>query len=307
VLKAGENFMESALQACPSPTLERAGIVLSTWHGGQHDHELDELNFRVAANWVSFGYQVLLLSLTPFFMCWRILKLLWTELLKPRPVPLSLPQNKCCCSNQFPTLANVHPTERWYFINGVCTDHNWLQRNCQRLERAFDRPVVGIYNETNDIVVDVLECFAQRNLNFSTQAGRDAASAIREDIRNGVTNVVLIGHSQGGIIASIVLQLLDHDDLAKVSTVLTFSSAADEYPNLGGQVVMEHYANRHDLVAKLGPHYFYQTPLYHGRLFVAERHGHLLNTFYTLQPADYALVHGPPGQSFLSQYAQAPL
>jgi pimeloyl-ACP methyl ester carboxylesterase len=148
----------------------------------------------------------------------------------------------------------AYPTERWYFINGICTDQHWLQLNCQQLEAVFERPVVGIYNETNGIVVDIIESFAQRNLHFPTQAARDAADFIRQDIRNGVNKVVLIGHSQGGIIVSIVLQLLNRNELAKLSAVFTFACAVDEFPNPRPKaLVIEHYANRNDLVAELGP------------------------------------------------------
>lgn len=264
------------------------GIIWSTLYGDQPRHERDELNLRVMANWLSFGYQVLLFFITPLFLVWRFLKLLVSEVLMPLAAA-QRPPSECCYAGAS-ELVGAYPTERWYFINGICTDQHWLQLNCQQLEAVFERPVVGIYNETNGIVVDIIESFAQRNLNFPTQAARDAADFIRQDIRKGVNKVVLIGHSQGGIIVSIVLQLLNRNELAKLSAVFTFACAADEFPNPRPKgLVIEHYANRNDLVAELGVLHFHQRPTYQGRLFVAERGGHLLNTFYSLDPDDYQL------------------
>jgi pimeloyl-ACP methyl ester carboxylesterase len=157
---------------------------------------------------------------------------------------------------------------------------------------------------------------------------------------------VLIGHSQGGIIVSMVLDILADDmtitdeQLAHVRCVITFGSAADEFHHplrrrhpaadaaarhhdqLEGArpTHIEHFANAHDLVAQLGVLQFFgpaqeearhhrhdgydrdgerekpgRRP-YAGRLFVAERKGHLFNTSYSLHEEDYQQPAGGDGQ-----------
>lgn len=253
---------------------------------------------------------------------------------------------------------NPFPNERWYFINGICTDDNGLKLNCQRLEATFGRPVQGIYNETNGFLVDLAECFAQRNLNFRTRSARFAAAIIKEKLighrhtdhnTNNDMDVVLIGHSQGGIIVSMVLDVLADDmtitdeQLAHVRCVITFGSAADEFHHplrrrhpaaeaaarhhdqLEGARPMhiEHFANAHDLVAQLGVLQFFgpaqeearhhhdrdgereeEQPArrpYAGRLFVAERKGHLFNTSYSLHEEDYQQRDGGGQRPFFCQ------
>ena len=71
--------------------------------------------------------------------------------------------------------------------------------------------------------------------------------------------IVLIGHSQGCIIISNVLQLIANDttsplpaeDVAKIEVHL-FASPASKLDYLAEKVRIEHYANENDLVAAIG-------------------------------------------------------
>ena len=190
-------------------------------------------------------------------------------------------------------------TPRAFFINGVAVDEHWLQVNCKTLEAFLGYRVEGIYNETNGILIDVIECFLQRNLNFYTGPVLNAAAAVEAALRSG-NKVVLIGHSQGGIIVSLVIDHLMENYPALLAAgnleVYTFASAADEFLSPAHPMVVKHYANMFDVVACLGILGCHLTcsiirailgpPYgeYYGQVFINPwTFGHLLSTFYVFQ------------------------
>ena len=99
--------------------------------------------------------------------------------------------------------------ERWLFINGCLIGHRGLQLNVNRLTRTFGRPVTGIHNQTYGLIADLLECLVQICLAFNTMNVRVAYDYTKACLLDPtVDKVVLIAHSQGGIIASLVLDSL---------------------------------------------------------------------------------------------------
>ena len=115
--------------------------------------------------------------------------------------------------------AERHRDERWLFVNGINTGHSGLQDNVDRLSLTFGREVVGIHNQSYGMITDILECLVQRNLSYNTMDVRVACECVKACLIDlEVSKVVLVAHSQGGIIASMVL-----DELFSVLPASTMS------------------------------------------------------------------------------------
>ena len=97
-----------------------------------------------------------------------------------------------------------HNDERWVFVNGTMTNHAGLQKNIDRLAMTFGRQVIGVHNKSFGLVADLLECLIQRCFAYKTQDVRTAYLNIKPFLADAsVKKVVLIGHSQGGLIISL--------------------------------------------------------------------------------------------------------
>ncbi|WVQ82730.1 hypothetical protein IAT38_004862 [Cryptococcus sp. DSM 104549] len=157
--------------------------------------------------------------------------------------------------------------ERWFFINGIGTNKASLITTLQQLDRLFNRRFIGIHNATWGVVYDLVECMLQRDLFWRTKDDVDGYnSLVSLVIDPTVTKIVLMAHSQGGIILSTWVDRLLADfpaaTLSKVE-IYTFASAAkhfsnpnraheeDHPPHLAfGHV--EHFLNEVDFVARIG-------------------------------------------------------
>lgn len=175
----------------------------------------------------------------------------------------------------------ARPHERWIFVNGICAGTRWLQENLDMIATVFGRPVVGVHNRTYGIVLDLVECLVQRDFGYMTADIRIAHNAIKTTLLDpDVHRVVLLAHSQGGIIISAALDALSYSDLPVEAwdklEVYTFGCAANHFSNpprcvcrrradspipmqlpryprtLRQIAVIEHYANELDFVAKMG-------------------------------------------------------
>lgn len=134
------------------------------------------------------------------------------------------------------------------------------------ISRIFQRPIQGIHNKTYGILFDLIECTVQRTFGYPTLDIRLAYESISAMLAQpGVSKVVLIAHSQGGIESSLVLDWLfatvAPEQVAKLE-VYTFGNAANHFnsPSLesGGRLIqhIEHYANTGELVARSGVLFF---------------------------------------------------
>jgi hypothetical protein len=159
---------------------------------------------------------------------------------------------------------SLHSKESWLFINGVSTSRSGLVLILQRLETLFQRPVTGIHNRTLGPIIDLLECIVQRDINYSTRDVRAGYIECKRRLQDtNVKKVVLLCHSQGGIIASLVvdelLNDLNLDQLDKLE-VYTFANAANHFSNpelsLNNRKYtirhIEHYANGKDPISQIG-------------------------------------------------------
>ncbi|KAF9885229.1 hypothetical protein FE257_000589 [Aspergillus nanangensis] len=210
------------------------------------------------------------------------------------------PRTQCRVGVPENNIAAVNDeTELWFFINGICTGENWLQSNLTLLANVFRREIVGIHNPTKGLIMDLLECLVQRDLDYKTQDIRQGRAQLRSALRSPTTNkVVLIAHSQGGIEAASIIDWLygelTNDELLKLE-VYTFGNAARHFRNPpvrsgSDETVLqyiEHYANDGDFVANIGVLKFTSlaarytaTNEFSGKVFRRQGSGHLLNMHY---------------------------
>jgi len=84
-----------------------------------------------------------------------------------------------------------------------------LQSTCDMLASQFRRPITGIHNRSFGIIGDLLECLIQRDFSYATLDVRvtyEALSAALQD--DEIHKLVVIAHSQGGILVSLALERL---------------------------------------------------------------------------------------------------
>ena len=87
-----------------------------------------------------------------------------------------------------------------------------LQANVDLISATFGRPVIGIHNTTYGLPFDILECLIQRDFAYNSLDVRIAYDYVKACLCDPtVRKVVLIGHSQGGIIISMVIDELLKD------------------------------------------------------------------------------------------------
>lgn len=103
-------------------------------------------------------------------------------------------------------------------------DH-WLQSAVDELSILFHRKIYGIRNKTftplgfllsnpvsGGLILDLAECLIQRDAGYTTRDARVAYAHIKEALlREDLKRVVVVAHSQGGIIISLVLDNLLSD------------------------------------------------------------------------------------------------
>ncbi|KAL5001259.1 hypothetical protein BDV10DRAFT_199181 [Aspergillus recurvatus] len=200
--------------------------------------------------------------------------------------------------------------EAWFFINGIATGTHWHKSNLTLLANTFNREIIGIQNSTKGLLLDIAECLIQRDLNYTTHATRVGRAQLYSALSSEHTKkVVLIAHSQGGIIASAILDWLyaelGDEELGKLE-VYTFASAGRVLRNplqrrngnekegkRGRERALGHFTSRsssssahsntstrtnyvHDQHSHQGNPFNY----FHGPVFIREASGHLLNMHY---------------------------
>jgi hypothetical protein len=98
--------------------------------------------------------------------------------------------------------------EQWLFINGILTNEDVARMNAAYLVDLFHRPVTVLWNSTDGLGVDLLECTTEK----LGATGEDVDSAFHPllDAIASTSNsrVVLISHSQGTIITAVLLRLI---------------------------------------------------------------------------------------------------
>lgn len=104
---------------------------------------------------------------------------------------------------------NPTPEQAWFFINGIGTDRQVLMHNAAYLSDLFHRPLTLLHNATCSLVPDLLECAVGKSWDGVTESVRVAFAPLYAALKSpGKQRVVLIAHSQGTIIAAVLLWML---------------------------------------------------------------------------------------------------
>lgn len=185
----------------------------------------------------------------------------------------------------------IQDNEIWFFLNGICSDKSVLRLNGKALADLFQRKIYLMHNPSDGFILDLLECAAGRILQPVSTLEK-SVSFILEEALNNNNKVVLIAHSQGGIIASFALQKLamrlsgSRARLLKKLELYTFASAATELDL--PQIYAEHFIHDQDYVARIGV--AGNVEHFSGRLFHYPASGHLLNAHYLKHLAENKFV-----------------
>jgi hypothetical protein len=111
---------------------------------------------------------------------------------------------------RFAEAKDKFDNERWFLINGICTDRRVAELNAYALFNMFERPITTLYNACNGVLLDLLECAVGKEWDATTDAARIALPELLEALRDDkVKRVVLISHSQGTIVAAVLLKALE--------------------------------------------------------------------------------------------------
>lgn len=141
--------------------------------------------------------------------------------------------------------------EVWYFINGVAVQGDMVFATAELLRAMTGRMVNTYVNPSNGVPLDLLECILGRTLDVASAPAQEMYTRVQMQLDKG-RRVILVAHSQGGIILSNVLRLLvannNQEQLRRLESY-SFASAADESPC---GPFAEHFATQLDFVARIG-------------------------------------------------------
>ncbi len=100
--------------------------------------------------------------------------------------------------------------EAWFFVNGICTNQEVALQNAQELSSLFKRQVTLLYNPTDGILLDLIECAIGKAWDKMTDGARGALGPlVKALVDPGVKRVILIAHSQGTILSAVLLKTLE--------------------------------------------------------------------------------------------------
>jgi hypothetical protein len=106
-------------------------------------------------------------------------------------------------------LADPTPAQAWFFINGIGADREVLMHNAAYLTELFQRPLTLLHNPSCGLLPDLAECTLGKGWSGVSEAARMAFAPVYSALKQpGCERVVLLAHSQGSIVASVLLWLL---------------------------------------------------------------------------------------------------
>ncbi|KAL4723514.1 hypothetical protein ACLX1H_009149 [Fusarium chlamydosporum] len=175
------------------------------------------------------------------------------------------------------------PNEKWLFINGIANEFFWFQRSCDKIRDTFNREVTGVYNRSDGILWDFIECCGERSdgepnaLIERTHSSKAAQEALEQELQAALwpatgkfsDKVVMIAHSQGCLVLRLALQMLlaetpegspQRREIKERLRIFTFGNPSIDWNVIDGTEqplskyvhTTEHFANETDFVAMLG-------------------------------------------------------
>jgi len=100
------------------------------------------------------------------------------------------------------------PKEAWIFVNGILTNDGVAHLNGALIADLFHRPLTIVQNSTGAVWADLVECAMGKQARRVTESVEKAFPVIYDALKSEKERVVVIAHSQGTIIMSVVLRLL---------------------------------------------------------------------------------------------------
>jgi hypothetical protein len=105
--------------------------------------------------------------------------------------------------------AGKHPDERWFYINGICTDRRLAELGAATLCRIFGRPFTILYSPTEGFAFDLLGSVIGKGWTITESATCNFAALVEALIDPEVRRVVVVCHSQGAIVAAVLIKALE--------------------------------------------------------------------------------------------------
>jgi len=101
------------------------------------------------------------------------------------------------------------PAEHWFFINGILTDSGMAGWNADYLARIFHRSFTIVQNATDGPLADLLECADEKAFGMNGEPADVAFPEIHRALKDPTKDrVIIIAHSQGTLIAAVLVRLL---------------------------------------------------------------------------------------------------
>ncbi|KAF9079809.1 hypothetical protein BGX23_003194 [Mortierella sp. AD031] len=172
----------------------------------------------------------------------------------------------------------------------------------------FGRRIVGINNHTFGFILDLFECLIQRSFGYTTKPARQLYAIVQRELRDSNNRrVVLIAHSQGCIITSLVVDRLIASEKAtnlRKLELYTFASWANHMHGQGDFAHIEHFVNERDFATQTGILAYQPEALpgnrYDGKIYINKAGiGHLLNMHYL---SDTFVAGGAAAASNMATY-----
>lgn len=165
------------------------------------------------------------------------------------------------------------------FINGILTPMVVAEHQRERLSALVDEPVGLIYNPTKSLLADLWECHTGR-YGYMSEMAMFTVKTLTDILSRTQGELLLIGYSQGAILASAALQYMLNelaiDDMERVRYVTFGPGFKDSV--LPDFIAQEHFANDRDPIAHLG--LLHPEHRVTGRVYQRNAHGHLLVADY---------------------------
>jgi len=182
-------------------------------------------------------------------------------------------------------------TECILFVNGILTNKEIIYQNINLLKKIFNRPVHAVFNNTDSLIMDLIECMIGKQTNDLTEASFVTLSVISKLVLNpNIKKLIIICHSQGTIIMAQVLTNLsrfglDKEYILKKMEIYAFANCSTKMKYIvNNYPYMEHLANENDIIAKMGgnchPDIEHLIDIDGKRIINPTGMGHLFNSHY---------------------------
>lgn len=166
-------------------------------------------------------------------------------------------------------------SEAWVYVNGIMSNRAVVELNRARARELFQRPIDVVHNQTDSLVMDLVECWVGKTTDYLTTPAYLLVQYLLPRLLDpSIDRIVLIAHSQGTIIVAQALEALrawgvgactvdyvrklEVYALANCASTMRFlvtpaENGNSEGPNAPGHwPYIESLANEHDFVPKLG-------------------------------------------------------